>query len=175
MRRKSLYIAGIYLLSAGIHNVAAQIIPYAPPSRYTIIDELQTPYPYKGNVTIDQPEAIRNMIGARRAMAADIETATDGKTYLKYQGYRVQVFSGNDQRTSKDEAFKIEREMKDLIPGIPTYVTYNAPFWRLRIGDYNSHEEAFHVQRQLMQAFPKYGKEMYIIREDIRFPIDETL
>ncbi|MDR1344545.1 MAG: SPOR domain-containing protein [Tannerellaceae bacterium] len=171
--RKSIYITGILL--AGMYHMAAQIIPYAPPSRYTITDELQTPAPPKGNVLIDQPDAVRNMIGARREMAADIEIAADGKTYLKYQGYRVQIFSGNDQRTSKDEAFKREREMKDLIPGIPTYVTYNAPFWRLRIGDYNSHEEAFHVQRQLMQAFPKYGKEMYIIREDIRFPIDETL
>ncbi|MDR2810038.1 MAG: SPOR domain-containing protein [Tannerellaceae bacterium] len=169
----SLCIIGLCAAFAGVSNVAAQIIPYTPPPRYTIIDELQTPKPGKGSVTINQSIAIRNMIGARR-QGMDVETTADGKQYLKYQGYRVQVFSGNNQRTSKDEAFRREKEMKELIPGIPTYVTYNAPFWRLRIGDYSTHEEAFHIQRQLMQAFPKYGKEMYIIREEVKLPLDET-
>jgi hypothetical protein len=158
-----------------MYHTAAQIIPYAPPARYTITDELQTPAANKGSVTIDQPAAIRNMIGARNEVGADTEVAADGRIYIKYQGYRVQVFSGNDQRTSKDEAFRREKEMKDLIFGLPTYVTYNAPFWRLRIGDYDTHEEAFYIQRRLMQAFPMYGREMYIIREEIRLPLDETL
>ncbi|MDR1918764.1 MAG: SPOR domain-containing protein [Tannerellaceae bacterium] len=171
--KRSFYMIGLCMALAGVSDVAAQIIPYTPPSRYTICDELQTAKPGKGRVIVDQPIVIRNMIGARR-QGADIETAADGRSFLKYQGYRVQVFSGNDQRTSKDEAFKREKEMKDLIPGIPTYVTYNAPFWRLRIGDYGSHEEAFYIQRQLMQAFPRYGKEMYIIREEVRLPLDET-
>jgi hypothetical protein len=168
-----LYITGLCAAFAGIPDTAAQIIPYTPPAQHTIINELQTPKPGKGSVLIDQTDAIRHLIGARR-QGMDIGTTADGKSYLKYQGYRVQVFSGNNQRTSKDEAFRREKEMKELIPGIPTYVTYNAPFWRLRIGDYDSHEEAFHIQRQLMQAFPKYGKEMYIVREEVRLPLDET-
>ncbi|MDR1258121.1 MAG: SPOR domain-containing protein [Tannerellaceae bacterium] len=173
--KANIYIIGICISFAGMYQAAAQIIPYAPPTRYTIVDELQAPARGKGSVVIDQPAAILNMIGARLQGGADMETTAGGRVYLRYQGYRVQVFSGNNQRTSKDEAFRIEREMKNLIPDIPTYVTYNAPFWRLRIGDYSTHEEAMQVQRQLMQAFPKYGKEMYIIREDIRFPINETL
>jgi hypothetical protein len=171
--KRNLYVIGLSALLAGVSDTVAQIIPYTPPPRYTIVDELQTPQPGKGGVTIDQSAAIRNRIGARR-QGTDIETTTDGRIYLKYQGYRVQVFSGNDQRTSKDEAFRREKEMKELIPHLPTYVTYNAPFWRLRIGDYGSHEEAFHMQRQLMQTFPKYGKEMYIIREEVKLPLDET-
>jgi hypothetical protein len=171
--KRILYVIGLCATFAGASEVAAQIIPYTPPPRYTIVDELQTPKPGEGSVTINQSAAIRNMIGARR-QGTDVEVTADGRQYLKYQGYRVQVFSGNDQRTSKDEAFRREKEMKNLIPHIPTYVTYNAPFWRLRIGDYGSHEEAFHIQRQLMQAFPRYGKEMYIIREEVRLPLDET-
>jgi hypothetical protein len=155
-------------------DVAAQIIPYTPPQRYTIVDELQTPKQNKGSVIIDQPAAILRMIGSRQPGAA-IETTTEGKSYIKIQGFRVQAFSGNNQRTSKDEAFKREKEIKELIPGIPTYVTYNAPFWRLRIGDFNSHEEAFYIQRQLMQAFPRYGKEMYVVKEeDVKLSLDET-
>ncbi|MDR2389689.1 MAG: SPOR domain-containing protein [Tannerellaceae bacterium] len=171
--KRIIYVIGLCVTFAALSGVTAQIIPYTPPSRYTIIDELQTPKPDKGSVVINQSATIHNIIGARR-QGTDVETTADGKQYLKYLGYRVQIFSGNDHRTSRDEAFKREKEMKDLIPHIPTYVTYNAPFWRLRIGDYASHEEAYHIQRQLMQSFPRYGKEMYIIREEIRIPLDET-
>jgi hypothetical protein len=171
--KRILYLMALYATFAGLSGATAQVIPYTPPPRYTLVDDLQTPKPGKGSVSIDQPPAIAAMIGSRR-QGSDIEIAGDGKPYLKYQGYRVQVFSGNDQRTSKDEAFRREKEMKELIPGIPTYVTYNAPFWRLRIGDYGSQEEAFYVQRQLMQDFPRYRKEMYIIREEVRLPLDET-
>ena len=58
-------------------------------------------------------------------------------------------------------------------PDVPTYVSYNAPFWKLRVGDFRSHEEAYHMMRQLMAAFPKYGKEMYIVREEIKIPLNE--
>ena len=29
------------------------------------------------------------------------------------------------------------------------------------------------MMRQLMAAFPKYGKEMYIVREEIKIPLNE--
>ena len=73
---------------------------------------------------------------------------------------------------SKDEAFRKEKEIKELFPDVSTYVTYNAPFWRLRIGDFRSHEEAYHMQRLLMDAFPAYRKEMYIVREEVKIPLN---
>jgi hypothetical protein len=170
--KRYVYVTVLWFAWASFAEVAAQVIPYTPPpSRYTIIDEWLRPEPGKGSVVVDQPATLRNIIGARQ-LGTEIETTAEGLSFMKIQGFRVQVFSGNDQRTSKDEAFRREKEIKDLIPGIPTYVTYNAPFWRLRVGDFNSHEEAFPVQRQLMQAFPRYGKEMYIVKEEIRLPLD---
>lgn len=170
--KRCLYLFALWVVCTTFSDLAAQVIPYTPPpSRYTIVDELLTPGPGKGSVYIDQPAALRNIIGARQP-GTETETTADGKSFMKIQGFRIQVFSGNDQRTSKDEAFRREKEIRELIPGIPTYVTYNAPFWRLRAGDFNSHEEAFPVQRQLMQAFPRYGKEMYIVKEEIRLPLD---
>lgn len=136
----------------------------------TIFDALEKSGPGKGEVNVNQSPAIRKMVG-ERMRGADVET-TDSETFLKVQGFRTQVFSGNNQRSSKDEAFRKEREIKDLFPDVPTYVTYNAPFWRLRVGDFRSHEEAYHMLRLLTDAFPKYGKEMYIVREDIKIPLN---
>jgi hypothetical protein len=136
----------------------------------TIFDTWQKKELGKGTVVVNQPEALRNMIG-KRLFGEGVEI-TDSTAFLKIQGFRTQVFSGNNQRKSKDEAFQKEKEIKELFPDVPAYVTYNAPFWRLRVGDFRSHEEAYHMQRLLMDAFPKYSKEMYIVKEEVNIPLE---
>lgn len=136
----------------------------------TIFDAWQESHPGRGSVIVHQPENLRNMVG-KRLYGEGVEK-TDSTAFLKIQGYRTQVFSGNNQRMSKDEAFQKEKEIKKLFPNVPTYVTYNAPFWRLRVGDFRSHEEAYRMQRLLMEAFPAYGKEMYIVKEEIKLPLE---
>lgn len=155
-------------MMAGASSLSAQTVVEG--ERSTIFDALQRSGLGKGDVVVNQSAAISNMVG-ERMRGANVET-TDSLTFLKVQGFRTQVFSGNNQRVSKDEAFRKEKEIKELFPDVPTYVTYNAPFWRLRIGDYRSHEEAYHMLRLLMDAFPKYGKEMYIVREEIKIPLN---
>ena len=92
----------------------------------TIFDTWQKKELGKGMVVVNQPEALRNMIG-KRLFGEGVEV-TDSTAFLKIQGYRTQVFSGNNQRKSKDEAFQKEKEIKELFPDVPAYVTYNAPF-----------------------------------------------
>ena len=139
-------------------------------SAQTIFDDLQTSKPGKGEVIVNQPEALRKMVGVR--LYGDNVEKTDSTAFLKIQGFRTQVFSGNSQRKSKDEAFEKEKKIKELFPDVPTYVSYTAPFWKLRVGDFRSHEEAYHMQRLLMTAFPSFGKEMYIVREEVKIPLN---
>lgn len=136
---------------------------------YTIFDALAEPGVGKGEVIVHQSEAIRQLVGARKH-GAHVEQ-TDGDAFLVLDGFRTQVFSGNNQRLSKEEAFDKEKQIKELFPELSAYVTYTAPFWRLRIGDCRTHEEAYHVLRQLSAAFPSFAKEMYIVKEKIRIPL----
>ena len=158
----------IIAVSLLVGSVAAQ--EARPPLRYTIVDALQENKPGEGTVTIDQPPMVRALIGSRRD-AQNVEMANDGQSYLKYQGFRIQIFSGNNQRTAKDEAFQKEKLIKGRFPSLQTYVTYNAPFWRLRVGNYDSQEEAFYTQRMIAEAFPKFAKEIYIVREEVKTAI----
>ena len=87
----------------------------------------------------------------------------NGQTYLIMDGYRVQVFSSNNQRQSKQEAEEKEKKVNETFPDLKTYKTYDAPFWRVRVGDYHSYEEAHEALRQLKAAFPAFAKEMYIV------------
>jgi len=82
-------------------------------------------------------------------------------------GYRVQVFSSNMQRTAKNEAFKIEKQINDMFPNERVYVNYTSPFWKVRVGDFGSMSEAQAFRSQLIEAFPEMRSETYIVREQI--------
>lgn len=135
----------------------------------TIFDELESPGTGTGTVRIYQDPAIRRLVG--RYMSGDDIERNNNLTYLKMQGFRAQVFSGNNQRKSKEEAIRKERMIKELYPDMPTYVTYTAPFWKLRVGDFRSREEAYSLIRELKEAFPSFAKEMYIVKDEIKIPL----
>lgn len=165
--KRTPFILSLLLLLAAPSVLSAQT-PDAP--YQTIFDALQEGGAGKGQVEVHQSDAVRGLVGAR-LHGADVEKNGE-EAFLKIQGFRAQVFSGNNQRKSKDEAFSKEKEIKELFPDVPTYVTYNAPFWRVRVGDFRTHEEAHHMQRQLMHAFPSYKKEMYIVKEEVKIPLN---
>ena len=135
----------------------------------SIFDAFETKGPGKGTVIIRQSWAIRSAVGKQ---SIDVKTETNGDTtYLLMPGYRIQVFTDNNQRTAKNEAEAKQQQIETLF-SVPTYVKYNAPFWRLYVGDYMSYEEAFSMSFKIAEAFPTLKKEIQIKEEEIRIPID---
>ncbi len=89
-----------------------------------------------------------------------------GKTGVM-SGYRVQVFSSNIQRTAKNEAFGIESSIREKFPETSVYVSYTSPFWKVRVGDLRTTEEAQALREELAHAFPDMRKEMYVVKDEI--------
>jgi hypothetical protein len=52
-----------------------------------------------------------------------------------------------------------------------TYVVFTAPFWRLRVGDFQTFQEAQRMMVKLRAEFPAFGREMSIIKEKIRVKV----
>ena len=92
-------------LMAGTSSLFAQTALEG--ERSTIFDALQRSGLGKGEVVINQSAAIREMVG-ERMRGANVET-TDSLTFLKVQGYRTQVFSGNNQRVSRKTRLFVRR------------------------------------------------------------------
>lgn len=128
----------------------------------TIIQALENDEIGKGKVKIYQDNRIPELIGKRKTAIQSKANFTVGK------GYRVQVFSGNNQHTAKQEAFQREVTLKRDFPDLETYVTFKSPFWRLRVGNFRSYEEAYSTMRKIKDAYPQYGKECYIVKDDIK-------
>ena len=86
-----------------------------------------------------------------------------GRNEKNTVGYRIQVFSDRNQRTAKGEALSKERNIKASFPDMGTYISYDAPSWRLRVGDFRTREEAKVQLDELRELFPGYANEMIIV------------
>ncbi len=82
-------------------------------------------------------------------------------------GYRVQVFSDNNSRTAKNEARAKERRVMSRFPQYRSYVMFKAPYWRLRIGDFRTQQEAASAAEDIKRAFPSYSKEIRVVQDKI--------
>jgi len=90
------------------------------------------------------------------------------------ESYKIQAFAGNNQRTSKNEAYRKQTLIQQTFPELETVVLFDSPFWRLRVGNFKTREEAEQVLDELRKAFPSFGKEMYIVTDEVKIPVDQV-
>lgn len=138
----------------------------------TIIEELNSNRPAQGNVMVYQDETIKGVLAKPSPVQRPVYSSADGTTqYVKMRGYKIQVFSGNDQRKSKDEAYYKQKLINDVFEEIETVVYFNSPRWILRAGNFRTREEANVLLKQILKQFPNFGKEMYIISDSVKIPL----
>lgn len=81
------------------------------------------------------------------------------------EGYRVQVFFG-----SRNEAQKLRGEFLRKYPDTPAYISYLAPNFRLRVGDFRSKMESEKFKKEISDDFPG----SYIVKDEITLPALRT-
>lgn len=158
--------------------VAAAITIYAQqPDTLNIVGHITA----DGVNTVTQPSALTKLLkrssasSATQFQAAD-ESAEPDKpaaevagSKSRVAGYRVQVFSDNNSSTAKNEARAKARNISERFPEWRTYVIYNSPYWRLKVGDFRTQREADDAAEDIKKAFPSYGKEVRVVRDRINF------
>ncbi len=138
---------------------------------HSIIEELNSKQAAQGNVMVYQDEAIKGILATPNPVERPVYSSADGSMqYVKMRGYKIQVFSGNDQRKSKDEADYKQKLINNAFEDIETVVYFNSPRWILRAGNFRTREDANIVLEQIIKQFPNFGKEMYIISDTVKIP-----
>lgn len=84
------------------------------------------------------------------------------------QGFRVQVFSDNNQQTAKADAFEVEKRIGQSGIESPVYVLYNPPFWKVRLGDFRTREEALLMKDEILRLLPDLQGSTYIVKDMIQ-------
>ncbi len=77
------------------------------------------------------------------------------------EGYRVQLFFG-----SRAEAQKIRGEFLKKYPDVAAYVSYLAPNFRLRVGDFRDKLSSEALREEIKKEYPN----AYIVRDEINLP-----
>ena len=82
-------------------------------------------------------------------------------------GYRIQAYTDNNPRTAKAAAQQRARDIAMKFPQYRSYISYKAPAWRLRIGDFKTQQEAKAALNRIKSVYPKFAREMVIVRDRI--------
>lgn len=109
-------------------------------------------------VEVLQDSAVGALLHA--AMQGDLEL-------VEIDGYRVQIYSSNRQQVAKSEALELEAKIKDKVDQT-VYVLYMPPFWKVRIGDFRTYEEAKEYKKLFVEQFPSIMGDTYIVRDKIQ-------
>lgn len=79
-----------------------------------------------------------------------------------YKGFRIQVIS----TSNREDAFRIKADLLSKFPDQKTYMVYQSPNFKVRIGNYLKKEEAEKFKAQLNKLFPQG---VYIVEDGIEY------
>ena len=97
----------------------------------------------QGSLTLDQDARVDKLMKRQREVYAESATRN---------GYRVQIFMeiGNEA-IAHAEAMK--KQFTERFPELPIYLSYEQPYYRLRVGDFRNRVEAAKYLRLIKPEF----------------------
>ena len=124
------------------------------------------------DVVVPRPNLLEEMHGVDvlqdSTVAILLDAAINGeREIMEIDGYRVQVYSSNQQQTAKTEALDLESRLKEKV-NQAIYVQYLPPFWKVRLGDFRTYDEAREYKKLFVQLFPSMMGDTYIVRDKIQ-------
>ncbi len=146
-------IATALLFSGFLHATAE-----APDS--TIVDRINA----SETIEVIQPTALQQRLIPNRE--ADAATSANHATPAARSGFRIQIFDSN-ARGARNEAQGRKRAVESRFSKMRAYVTFDSPYWRVRVGDFHTRAEAEHALTELRRSFPGLGASFRIVRDRI--------
>lgn len=148
----------------------------------TVVESIET----AGHIRVNMPERLKERLYSRpekaepevaqKEVPADVQPAASTKPAKhatgKMGGYRIQVFSDSNPSTAKAEARARARNINARFPQFGTYVVYSSPYWRLRVGNFRTQDEANAAAHELKDAFPSYSREIRVVKDRITIEND---
>ncbi len=105
----------------------------------------------EGMIIIHQEEGIPFLLNTHIEM---------NERHRYFDGYRIQLYSGSGQK-AKHIALDIKVKMLELFPDDFVYISFTAPFWSVRVGNYRNKHEALGLLNNLKKEFPN----SYVVKD----------
>lgn len=85
---------------------------------------------------------------------------------IQVDGFRVQVYSSNQQQIAKNEALMLQQNLENQIDN-PIYAISEPPFWKVRIGNFQTREEATEYRNEIISLFPELQGSTYVVPDKV--------
>ena len=132
-----------------------------------VIDQIEE----SGLITINMPENLIPVLSYSHnpdgASSVSVEKTPEQSSPSVKVGYRVQVFDDNNPRTAKTQAQERKLMIENRFPEFQGYVTFNSPYWRVKVGDFRTRSEAEAAMGAIRSAFPSIGSQLRVVRDKI--------
>lgn len=135
----------------------------------TFTDKLQQPVESEGKIVLHQDKSITDLVNgsvnkpstssSRKGQADTTTSSVSDSTAVadsaslgpkvRINGYRIQVYFGDNSRKGKTEARAAGLRFRSSFPEHSVYVSFVSPHWLCRVGDFRTMEEAREVLRQI--------------------------
>ena len=115
-----------------------------------------------GSVVINKDPRIDMLIKKQ----IDINEETTRDTRRTAPGYRIQVINSND----RNKVFAVKAKIYQLYPKLKPYLMYQPPFYKLKVGNFRTKEEAEEYRQELARQFPAG---LYVVKDVIEVKPDK--
>jgi len=150
-------ISFILLLCFSTTFYGQEVIDSTMPPAPKFFDTYLQTQPGYGTIQIKQDERISNLIDTHIALNIQNES--------KSSGWRIQIYSSSGAESRK-EAQDVRNRFLSKYPNQTAYVIYQPPFFKIRVGDFRTREEAYMLYKQIIQEFPI----SYLVTDNIIYP-----
>lgn len=116
-----------------------------------------------GRVVVIQDDLVDSLLQDYELLRLKIMENPDNKAI---PGYRIQIFFDSGLNSS-DRAKQAMNEFLLKFAEIPAYVSWKAPNYRVRIGDFKTRLEAESTLQLIIIDYPN----AWVIKDEINFPI----
>ena len=116
-----------------------------------------------GSVVIVQDASIDTILMKHQEMNKALLQDEDN---YAIDGYRIQIFEESGNKSST-QAREVMAEFTEKYSDIPVYLTWKAPNFKVRVGDFGTRMEAEGFLNKIKRDYPI----AWVIKDKIKFPI----
>lgn len=121
-----------------------------------VIQSLHSADTTKGKIQLRGDARINELV-KRHAAASEAAAGIDG--------WRIQIYNSSG-RVARDEANDERTRFLNKYPELKAYLIYQPPYFKIRVGDYRSKQEAYKMYKQIVKQFPV----SYLVPDNINLP-----
>ena len=140
MNRKGIFLGLVFLITAIVGAPAQETVDAQP----QILINLAQTDGQSGHIQIIQPEQAENLLKWQIA---------NNLLQKGIPGYRVHIFSQTGQ-TARQKADETRRNFMRSFPDIEAYMQYQAPNFKIIVGDFRTKNEALREKKKIEKIFP---------------------